>query len=113
MVIDCFTSVKIGAEIGVTIKLKIEVKSENWIGVKIGVEIGVKIWITVNDILTLSWEVGNPSYTKNAGFFDIVQNAFYPRLPPLAFDIYVANFFEGLFKNWVNVCCDKIWQSNA
>ena len=93
MVIDCFTSVKIGAEIGVTIKLKIEVKSENWIGVKIGVEIGVTIWITVNDILTLSWEVGNPSYTKNAGFFDIVQNAFYPRLPPPWLSTFMLQIF--------------------
>ena len=33
--------------------------------------------------------------------------------PPLRFEHYVANFFDGFFKKRVNVCRDKFRQNKA
>ena len=60
-------------------------------------------------------ELGDDSAGKSIAnlqhFFNIVQTAFDP--PPLVLNMYVANFFERLFKKCVNACHDKIRQNNA
>ena len=56
------------------------------------------------------WLLGVPPDTKSAVFFNIVQKAFDP---PLRFEHYVANFFDGFFKKRENICRDKFRQNKA
>ena len=45
-------------------------------------------------------------------FFEHCSKSLLPP-PPLRFEHHVANFFDGFLKKRVNVCRDKIRQSNA
>ena len=48
---------------------------------------------------------------ESPAFFNIVQTALDP--PSLVLNNHVADFYKGLLKKCVNVCCNKILQNSV